>query len=414
MVWDAIIAIYLFLAGLGAGAFVLGALTNWAKTPAPAMKKIAFIVAPVAVAVGTLMLVVDAHAGLMNPLRFFGLVANLGSVMAWGVIILSAFLVVSIVDLIVLLVKKSTPKALDVVGAVLAVCVAAYTGVLLGDAGVAFPLWNMAVLPILFIVSAASTGIAATLLITRLVAADEAAALPWLGKAGLVLPVLELALVIVLLAVAGMAGGSAGAAGAASVANLVSGPYAVAFWLGFIVIGLAVPFVLEFIEPPRLPEQGAAHGGRGLRPGGRLHAALPGHHGRRGGCRGVAIPDGRVLPLRRPPSSRDRIERSSVDAEFGGRPSSLPVMLAPAVSAAGVERARRPVPLARFLPFPPARKRDGFFRILTCIENDRLRMPGAPAAQRRTIMTDFAEKAAEARGFSVVFDACAEAFLERA
>ena len=35
MVWDAIIAIYLFLAGLGAGAFVLGALTNWAKTPAP-------------------------------------------------------------------------------------------------------------------------------------------------------------------------------------------------------------------------------------------------------------------------------------------------------------------------------------------------------------------------------------------
>ena len=248
MVWDAIIAIYLFLAGLGAGAFVLGALTNWAKAPAPTMKKVAFIVAPVAVAVGTLMLVVDAHAGLMNPLRFFGLVANLGSVMAWGVIILSAFLVVSIVDLIVLLVKKSTPKALDVVGAVLAVCVAAYTGVLLGDAGVAFPLWNMAVLPILFIVSAASTGIAATLLITRLVAADEAAALPWLGKAGLVLPVLELALVIVLLAVAGMAGGSEGAAGAASVANLVSGPYAVAFWLGFVVIGLAVPFVLEFMS----------------------------------------------------------------------------------------------------------------------------------------------------------------------
>lgn len=248
MVWDAIIAIYLFLAGLGAGAFALGALTNWAKTPAPTMKKVAFIVAPVAVAVGTLMLVVDAHAGLMNPLRFFGLVANLGSVMAWGVIILSAFLVVSIVDLIVLLAKKSTPKALDVVGAVLAVCVAAYTGVLLGDAGVAFPLWNMAVLPILFIVSAASTGIAVTLLITRLVAADETAALPWLGKAGLVLPVLELALVIVLLAVAGMAGGSAGAAGAASVANLVSGPYAVAFWLGFVVIGLAVPFVLEFMS----------------------------------------------------------------------------------------------------------------------------------------------------------------------
>ena len=275
MVWDAIIAIYLFLAGLGAGAFVLGALTNWAKTPAPAMKKIAFIVAPVAVAVGTLMLVVDAHAGLMNPLRFFGLVANLGSVMAWGVIILSAFLVVSIVDLIVLLVKKSTPKALDIVGAVLAVCVAAYTGVLLGDAGVAFPLWNMAVLPILFIVSAASTGIAVTLLITRLVAADEVAALPWLGKAGLVLPVLELALVIALLAVAGMAGGSAGAAAR------VGRQHGQRPLRGRVLAGLRRHRPGRAVrarahEPPRLPEQGAAHGGRGLRPGGRLHAALPG------------------------------------------------------------------------------------------------------------------------------------------
>lgn len=34
---------------------------------------------PVCVAVGTLLLVVDAHAGLMNPLRFFYLVSNLGS-----------------------------------------------------------------------------------------------------------------------------------------------------------------------------------------------------------------------------------------------------------------------------------------------------------------------------------------------
>ena len=45
MVWDAFIAIYLFLAGLGAGAFVLGALTNWAKKPAARMKRIAFIIA---------------------------------------------------------------------------------------------------------------------------------------------------------------------------------------------------------------------------------------------------------------------------------------------------------------------------------------------------------------------------------
>ena len=155
MVWDGFVAFYLFLAGLGAGAFVLGVLAGWAKNPAPRMKKIAFLVVLVTVAVGTLVLVFDAKAGLGNPMRFFLLVTNLSSVMAWGVIILSAFLVVAFVDLVILMVKKKTPKALDIVGLALFGCVAAYTGVLLGDAGVAFPLWNMAVLPILFVVSAA-------------------------------------------------------------------------------------------------------------------------------------------------------------------------------------------------------------------------------------------------------------------
>ncbi|MDN4510487.1 NrfD/PsrC family molybdoenzyme membrane anchor subunit, partial [Gordonibacter sp. RACS_AR49] len=260
MVWDAFIAIYLFLAGLGAGAFVLGALTNWAKKPAARMKRIAFIIAPVAVAVGTLVLVIDAKAGFANPLRFFMLVSNLNSVMAWGVIILSVFLAVSIVDLVLLLVKKRTPKALDIAGMVLAVCVAAYTGVLLGDAGLAFPLWNMAVLPVLFVVSAASTGIAAVLLATRLAAPEEAGALPLLSKAGLVLPVLELVLVAVLLGVTAGTSGSGAAAGAASVASLVSGAYAVPFWLGFVGVGLVLPFALELAahRGARAPKAAAA------------------------------------------------------------------------------------------------------------------------------------------------------------
>ena len=277
MVWDAFIAIYLFLAGLGAGAFVLGALTNWAKKPAARMKRIAFIIAPVAVAVGTLVLVIDAKAGFANPLRFFMLVSNLNSVMAWGVIILSVFLAVSIVDLVLLLVKKRTPKALDIAGMVLAVCVAAYTGVLLGDAGLAFPLWNMAVLPVLFVVSAASTGIAAVLLATRLAAPEEAGALPLLSKAGLVLPVLELVLVAVLLGVTAGTSGSGAAAGAASVASLVSGAYAVPFWLGFVGVGLVLPFALELAahRGARAPKAAAAAGDAapGASPDGSAAAA---------------------------------------------------------------------------------------------------------------------------------------------
>ena len=248
MIWNELIAAYLFLAGMGAGAFVLGALAGQAKTPAPAMKRIGFIVGPVAVAVGTLLLVFDAHAGLTNPGRFFLLIANLNSVMAWGVIILSLFIVVTAIDAVLLLVKKSTPRALDIAGVVLAVCVATYTGVLLGDASVAFPLWHPVVLPVLFVVSATSTGFAAVLLLTHLAAPGEAHALPFLEKTGKILPVVEAVLVVALLAVVSATSGSGAGAAKASVANLLSGSYAVAFWLGFAIIGLAMPFALEMMR----------------------------------------------------------------------------------------------------------------------------------------------------------------------
>ena len=258
MIWNELIAAYLFLAGMGAGAFALGALAGWAKTPAPTMKLLGFIIGPVAVAVGTLLLVFDAHAGLANPGRFFLLVTNLNSVMAWGVIILSVFIVVTVVDAVLLLVKKSTPKALDVAGVVLAVCVATYTGVLLGDASVAFPLWHPVVLPVLFIVSATSTGFAAVLLITHLSAPTEVHALSFLEKTGKILPVVEAVLVVVLLVAVSATGGAGAGAAAASVANLLSGSYAVAFWLGFVVVGLALPFALEMVRAQKAKPVAAA------------------------------------------------------------------------------------------------------------------------------------------------------------
>lgn len=260
MVWDALIACYLFLAGVGAGAFVLGALANWSKKPVPRLRKIAYVIAPVVVAVGTLLLMVDAQAGFAHPGRFFLLIANLNSVMAWGVIILSAFLVVAVVDAVLLFVKKKTPKALDVAGILLAVCVAAYTGVLLGDAGVSFPLWNMVILPVLFVVSAASTGFAAVLLVTHAVAPREADALPFVSKTGLVLPVLELALIMVLLVATAGIQGSAAEAAAASVGNLLSGAYAVPFWLGLVVVGLVLPFGVEVYRQRVAAKLNAAEG----------------------------------------------------------------------------------------------------------------------------------------------------------
>lgn len=252
MVWDGFIASYLFLAGLGAGAFVVGVFSRWSKTALPTIKKIAFFLAPVTVALGTLVLVFDAKAGLGNPLRFFLLVSNPTSVMSWGTTILSIFLIVSCIALIVLLVKKHTPKVLDVVGGVLAVCVAAYTGVLLGEAQIAFPLWNISLLPVLFVVSAASTGTAAVLFISRLVAPDEVKGLALVSRATLVLPVIEFVLVGALLVITATVGGSAGGAAVASLGNLLNGSYAVAFWGGFIVVGLVLPFCIEMLRRKRV------------------------------------------------------------------------------------------------------------------------------------------------------------------
>ena len=140
----------------------------------------------------------------------------------------------------------------------------------------AFPLWNMAVLPILFVVSAASTGFAAVLLVTRLAAPDEAAGLPLLAKAGLVLPVLELVLVVVLLAVTASVQGSAAEAAAASVGALVSGAYAVPFWLGFVGIGLVLPFCLELLGRRKAGAGEAAGSSKALAIAGELGVLVGG------------------------------------------------------------------------------------------------------------------------------------------
>ena len=247
MVWDAVIACYLFLAGMGAGAFALAALAGLMKPELKKIRRVGYIIAPIAVAVGCLLLMVDAKGGLFNPLRFFFIVSNLQSVMSWGVIILCLFIVVSGIALVLNLMKKETPKAIDIIGLVLAVCTAAYTGVLLGAAP-GFPLWNIVVMPLLFIVSATSSGFASVLLVAHATGSEETAALPFLKKTAYILPALEAVLVVVLFVVAMMTQGSGAEAAVASVMNMVAGSYAPVFWVGFVVVGLVAPVAFEVLN----------------------------------------------------------------------------------------------------------------------------------------------------------------------
>lgn len=255
-IWNSIIAWYLFLAGLGGGAFVASTFIRRFHPKATHLRRAGHIIAPVTVIIGLLLLMVDAKAGFSNPLRFALLLTNFGSVMTWGVVFLSGFTVVALVVAVLDFVKKPVPWALDIAGSVLGVCVAVYTGCLLGVCN-GFPLWNNALLPILFLVSAMSTGIASVMV---------AGLIRWPGEfheAGLLkrvhfgIGVVEIALVAALLFVTSFNS----VAGLTSVQHLVAGPYAVAFWIGFVAIGLVGPLAVElwllFIAEPKTEESSA-------------------------------------------------------------------------------------------------------------------------------------------------------------
>ena len=239
-IWSGIIACYLFLGGLGGGAFATSAFLAWRHPEAVTMRKLGHWIAPIVVIVGLVLLMFDAKAGLHNPLRFALLLTNFGSVMTWGVVILAAFVIVALVALVMDLKKRRVPMALEIVGAVLGICVAIYTGCLLGVCKT-FPLWNNAVLPILFVVSALSAGLAATSLVGLLVDRERFEQMWLIKKSHVILSAIEMVVLATMLVIV-----SAGSVeGAASVYSLVAGQYAPAFWGGIVLLGLVAPFIIE-------------------------------------------------------------------------------------------------------------------------------------------------------------------------
>ena len=240
MVWGPLIAWYLFLAGASAGAFLTAAFVE-AKYPDSVKMRVAGrIIAPVFLAIGLVMLIFDAEAGLHNPLRFVWLIANPGSVMTLGVYFICVFMPVALVSALLEVLKKPVPKWLTWIGVVAAFAVAAYTGFLLGVVK-AYPLWNNAVLPILFVVSALSAGLAATSLVGLILDRERFEQMWLIKKSHVVLSVVEMVVLATMLVIV-----SAGSfEGAASVQELVAGQYAPAFWGGIVLLGLVAPFLIE-------------------------------------------------------------------------------------------------------------------------------------------------------------------------
>lgn len=185
--WPWPIAIYLFLAGLSAGSIMVSLIVKWnhhkdnTNSIWDAMVKAGALLAPFSISLGLLLLIFD----LGKPLNFYWLLItyNFGSVMSIGVLILLVYTPFAYLFAMIIFEKEIknnlkflTPiinlirnfavfaKNIEYFIFILSIGVGIYTGFLLSAIG-KIPLWNTPILPILFLVSGFSSGIAANILI---------------------------------------------------------------------------------------------------------------------------------------------------------------------------------------------------------------------------------------------------------
>lgn len=172
--WRWGIAIYLYLAGMGAGSFIVGTIIhwNWFGFSLPLkvftlwgvpleLSKAALLWGPILVAIGAPFLILD----LGKKLKFYTACLNpRTSWLARGFFILSIFIVVGLIVLGVSVLSFqwiSHPpifwRLLEIISIIFAFATAIYTGILLKSMKY-IPLWNTPLLPTLFLVSALSTG----------------------------------------------------------------------------------------------------------------------------------------------------------------------------------------------------------------------------------------------------------------
>lgn len=245
MHWHWLIVIYLFLGGLGAGAYLtsFAAEKGWLGKDSGLVRSGYYISAPV-VAIGTILLVFDLGQGLKKPWLLINLLTNFTSVMTWGTYILSAFILVALIKIFSLIKKVQIPAALTWAGAVLALATGTYTGLLLSVVS-AIPIWSNIIMPLLFVVSALSTGLSSASLLATLIEKDGVTE----GREGqlhLILVGLELILAAVFFGIA--FSGLKGPIGMESAQMALSGTYALVFWAFFLGLGILFPLLVYALQ----------------------------------------------------------------------------------------------------------------------------------------------------------------------
>ncbi|MBI4721739.1 MAG: polysulfide reductase NrfD [Candidatus Stahlbacteria bacterium] len=253
--WGLPVALDLFFAGLGAGAFAI-AVTMY-LTRREEYSKIANIgayVAPWPVILGVILLIAD----LGKPYRFWEMVLKRGggllmfeknSVMSIGVWLLVIFICISLIYAALTLIKLPFPtepdirRKIGIVGLVFAVLVVVYTGVLLS--ATSNPLWRTWVLPPIFVLSAFTSGSAACIFFLSMRNDKIDPTIPKLERmnSNLILFQLIAILLFIILKLGIRHPSEISASCAPAMKYMIGSGYGILFWVGVIGLGLIFPLV---------------------------------------------------------------------------------------------------------------------------------------------------------------------------
>lgn len=156
--WGWLVAIYLFLGGVGAGAYTIAAINGFVGEGLEFSTTVGLWISFPALMIGSAFLLAD----LGSPTRAF--LAGRKPRTSWiarGTWIISIFMILSFVHFLLHRSGNAAGGAsttvVSVLGILFAVLTMAYTGVLLG-ASKGVPFWSSGVVPVVFVISALVTG----------------------------------------------------------------------------------------------------------------------------------------------------------------------------------------------------------------------------------------------------------------
>lgn len=236
------IVIYLTLAGLACGAslcavYFLRTETKALEGQSYAIAKTALYLALGAILLGALFLLFDLQNRSYFYLNFSEF--NPSSAIAWGTRIISMFIMLCIFSLVLLNTMDSEDKTRPI-GPVLmglliffALATGIYTAFVLGQAGIARPLWEPLLLVPLFLLLGLHSGFAIVQLLTYNKWTEESLEqIKKLDLGAIILQVILFALLIL-----------ATSFSSTGKEQLFFGEFALWFWVGVVFIGWALPFI---------------------------------------------------------------------------------------------------------------------------------------------------------------------------